>query len=81
MESIIKTTERIDKTCMEVWHWPEFRAFATRLGIDLTRPTTALTIRLAIKKVVEIDHECHGVDAANTGCDQIIVIGKMNEVD
>jgi len=31
-----------------VWRWPEFQAFAARLGIDLAYDTTAVTVRIAV---------------------------------
>lgn len=42
----------------EVWQWPEFRAFAERLGIELGEqlPTTGVAISIAYDKVVEVTH-------------------------
>lgn len=30
----------------DVWRWPEFKAFAQRLGVVLDKPTTMLSILL-----------------------------------
>ena len=52
-------------TLIEIWQWPEFMAFAERLGIPLTVPTTALTIHLPIRGAVEIKQEFVGMDSTN----------------
>ena len=46
--------------CRDVWYWPEFRAFAERLVIALDKPTTAITLRIAMGEPVKIVHEYNG---------------------
>lgn len=33
-----------------VWDWPEFQAFAKRLGVDTDLPTTRLVLELDFRK-------------------------------
>jgi sugar diacid utilization regulator len=40
----------------EVWTWPEFVAFAKRLGVDLNKPTKRLVITIANGEMVVVDH-------------------------
>ncbi len=44
----------------EVYHWPEFVAFAKRLGIEWELPTTTLTITLPLGDLVRIAHDYQG---------------------
>lgn len=41
----------------EVYEWPEFKAFAERLGVKLDIPTTYLAIYLPHDGVVSVEHE------------------------
>jgi hypothetical protein len=45
----------------ELWNWPEFKAFAKRLGIPDV-PTTELRLRIPMLEVVEIEQEYRGQD-------------------
>ena len=45
----------------EVFSWPEFKAFAKRLGIS-DRATRKLTIRIAVGEIVEIQEAYLGQD-------------------
>jgi sugar diacid utilization regulator len=47
---------------VDVLNWPEFEAFAKRLGIDLTVPTYALAIHLVVGHEASIRVEAHGCD-------------------
>ena len=44
----------------EVWQWPEFQAFADRLGIDRSLPTRDLNIYLPLEGAVTITQEYLG---------------------
>ena len=44
----------------EVYHWPEFKAFAKRLGIAYKKLTTKLTITLDCDCLVRVAHDYHG---------------------
>jgi len=46
----------------EVYHWPEFRAFAERLGLEYELPTTEITITIPLEGLVTIAHDYHGKD-------------------
>lgn len=46
----------------DVMEWPEFRALAERLGINLGMATTVLTIQLAGDHPVVIDHQYEASD-------------------
>lgn len=39
----------------EVWQWPEFKAFAKRLGIALDLSTKTITIRFPLNGAVEVE--------------------------
>lgn len=41
----------------DVYNWPEFRAFADRLGVVRSLSTQVLTIRLAFDEVVAVTQE------------------------
>ena len=45
---------------IEVYHWPEFKALAKRLGISHKLPTTNLTITIPIGGVVLVAHDYLG---------------------
>ena len=45
-------------TGRDVWRWPEFQAFAKRLGIDTSKPNTSLSITLEMDECVKI-HETY----------------------
>ena len=45
-----------------VWKWPEFLAFATRLGIDTTLPMTSLQIDIPCDREVVVTQEFYGRD-------------------
>lgn len=47
----------------DVLEWPEFKALAQRLGINLGMATTVLTIQLAGDRPVVIDHQYEACDA------------------
>lgn len=47
-------------TGWDVWRWPEFQAFARRLGIPLDRPTVDLNIYLPLEEAVTITEEYRG---------------------
>lgn len=42
-------------TSKEIWKWPEFRAFATRLGIDLESGVYWLRIEFPEHHVVKVE--------------------------
>lgn len=42
-------------TVQEVWRWPEFLAFAKRIGIDCDKPTINLNIAMRCDDFVIID--------------------------
>ena len=54
----------------DVFRWPEFKALATRLGIDLSRPTRHLIISIPYDDAVQITHEYLGVDNADKALTQ-----------
>jgi hypothetical protein len=45
---------------MEVYQWPEFKAFCERLGVDYEAPTTDLNIYIPMEGLVRITHEYLG---------------------
>lgn len=45
-----------------VFHWPEFIAFANRLGLPLDQRIKALTIYIEVDSPVEIDAKFFAVD-------------------
>ena len=45
-----------------VWHWPEFKALAKRLGIEYGAPITNLVIRIPVDGTVEVDQTSYGQD-------------------
>jgi hypothetical protein len=49
-------------TGFDVYHWPEFKAFAERLGIEYELLTTNVTITIPVEGVVVIAHDYHGRD-------------------
>ena len=53
----------------EAWHWPEFIAFAERLGVDLGRLTPALdlSIKIPVHGFVVITQDYFGRDFDNDG--------------
>lgn len=57
-------TETVPKfdypTGHEVWRWPEFRAFAERLGIAFDRPTKDINIFIPVEGIVTITEEYLG---------------------
>lgn len=46
----------------DVWQWPEWIAFAKRLGIAMELPTTGIMIHMPIQGVIKITHDYIGVD-------------------
>jgi hypothetical protein len=44
----------------DVYHWPEFKAFATRLGIPWDLGTVFVTIELPLEGPVMITHKYQG---------------------
>ena len=46
---------------VEPWQWPEFVAFAERLGIPLEVSMTAIDIRIAVGEVVKVKLEFHAM--------------------
>lgn len=46
----------------DVFRWPEFQAFARRLGLHLENYTKVVTVRIAEDEVVTIVEHYHGVD-------------------
>jgi hypothetical protein len=51
--------------CLEVYRWPEFQAFAARLGIPFDLRTTRLVIELPGEGcLVKVTQEYHGRDTA-----------------
>lgn len=49
----------------EVYHWPEFQAFAKRLGIDWNLPTVDLCIFIPLDGNVKVVHEYLGDEMFN----------------
>lgn len=41
-------------TGSEIWRWPEFQAFAKRLGVEPSLPTTRLIIDIGLSEAVKI---------------------------
>jgi hypothetical protein len=52
-------------TGYEVYHWPEFRAFAKRLGILWSVYTNEISLRLNVDEPVEINQSYRGVDRSS----------------
>jgi len=50
------------EAAIDVYHWPEFIAFANRLGIPHEALTTKLTITLDEDGMATVAHEYHGAD-------------------
>lgn len=48
---------------MEVFQWPEFKALAKRMKLDMSRPTRHLVINMHIDDVVKVTHEYLAEDA------------------
>lgn len=46
----------------DVYHWPEFKAFAKRLGIAHELPTLNITITIPVDGVVVVAHDYQGED-------------------
>ncbi len=46
----------------KVMQWPEFKALMDRLGVPADRPTTAITLRVAIGETPMVNHEYRGRD-------------------
>jgi len=46
----------------DVFRWPEFQAFAERLGIDLTQPIKDIIIRLPFDELAQYDLTLRGSD-------------------
>ncbi len=51
----------------DVLRWPEFIAFAERLGIDLSKRNKTITIVIDTSKPVSVDHSYFGGDGNNAG--------------
>lgn len=49
----------------DVYHWPEFKAFAARLGIAWDMATTDLVIEMSLEKCVRITHTYRGTDTSD----------------
>ena len=49
-------------TGRDVYYWPEFKAFAERLGIEYELLTTNLTITIPCEGAVVVAHDYHGSD-------------------
>lgn len=63
MERKMNGEERTRRLAIEgsdVYNWPEFKAFAERLGIDWALPTTKLTITLGVGELVLVAQDYHG---------------------
>ncbi len=54
----------------EIYAWPEFRAFAERLGIPLDVQLVNLSIRIDVRKSAEIILKCRGYDARDGASDE-----------
>ena len=50
----------------DVWLWPEWEAFADRLGIERGLPTKSVRIRLEVDSTPIIEHEYIGRNANPT---------------
>ena len=50
----------------EVFHWPEFRAFAERLGVPLGKPIRSLTVHLAMGQIATYSLELNGEDTSDS---------------
>lgn len=46
----------------DVWRWPEFLAFAKRLGLDMGAPTTKFLLYISCDELVKVIHEFNGQD-------------------
>lgn len=46
----------------ELYQWPEFQAFAERLGIEYGNPTLDINIFIPLKGIVIITQEYYGID-------------------
>lgn len=49
-------TEYFQPSSMDVFAWPEFMAFAKRIGIDMSLPTRRVNIELDIHTIANIEH-------------------------
>lgn len=54
---------RVPAMGRDVFHWPEFLALATRLGVDLSRPYRRLVIDMHCDDFVVILLDQQGADA------------------
>lgn len=52
----------------EVYHWPEFKAFAKRLGIAGDLPTTNIVIAMLMNEPVKVYHTYRGYDMQDQSC-------------
>ena len=55
--------------CEDVFKWPEFQAFAKRLGISIEAETTHLIITLKVDECPLIFHEFLGQDLTKKSTD------------
>lgn len=53
--------ERYPVTAMDMWNWPETRAFFKRIGLDMSLPTMRVIICLDFQKQTfgEVKHYYH----------------------
>lgn len=63
----VEPLDHPEVTGREVYHWPEFQAFANRLGIPLELFTVDLFIELPCDDYVKVFHVYHSVDGSADG--------------
>jgi hypothetical protein len=61
-EGQVKPLDHPQISGLEVYHWPEFQAFANRLGIPLEAFTVDLFIEIPCDDLVKVFHVYRGVD-------------------
>ncbi len=61
----VEITDRNHPDGSEVWRWPEFKAFAQRLGVYTEAPTTDLFIFIPCQGIVKIVQEYLGDEMFN----------------
>lgn len=65
---------------MDVWHWPEFKAFMGRLGVRIQLPTQSLTIKMDHDSAVKVYQGYMGRDM-NTDSDKHGDEGPMTDIE
>jgi hypothetical protein len=58
-------------TGRQLMAWPEFKAFADRLGIDIGLPTVAIELKIPLDERVEIIQRYIGQDTKDIFADTI----------